>query len=88
MVQNLGTIFLVVFVSIILISILPVLKLVAVVFKAEKAERLFVKIRNMFFWNGLLIFFLEGYFELCINSMINLQLYFDYRPTFSDLFFN
>jgi len=71
-VSNLGTLYVIVLISGILILFLPFFKVMSKYMNL--ADRVYHKIYNMFFWNGMMLFFLEGYLELSVDTMLNLKM--------------
>ena len=72
MIKNLGTIYVIIFISLLILMFLPCCKLLG---RHNKyAKKTFKYFYYMFFWNGFMVFLLEGYFELVINAMLTLSL--------------
>jgi hypothetical protein len=70
-VENLETLFVVIIVSVMLLLLTPVYIICGRYCKCVKSIK--NKIFKMFFWNGIIMFLLEGYLELAVDSFINLK---------------
>ena len=70
MIENLETLYVVLFIGVALLSLIPVLHILSVIITPLK--RLQTWITNFLFWNGIWRFLVEVNLEMSINCMLNL----------------
>jgi hypothetical protein len=72
MIDNLGFLFVVILLSLINLVTLPIFWLLKQ--KYSCFGRVYQYLKGFIFWNGFIRFALEGYLELTINSLINIEI--------------
>jgi hypothetical protein len=72
MIDNLGFLFIIILMSFVNVALLPFFWIIKTRFKCF--EKVYIYFKSMIFWNGFIRFTMEGYLELLINSLINLEI--------------
>lgn len=75
MITNLGFLFIVIMLTVANSALLPFIYILKA--KFYRFTPLYDRLHSMIFWNGFLRFILEGYLELLINCLINLNIMLD-----------